>query len=300
MKKVLTVAVALVMAFSLSMPAFAAATEGQMANEGKLVQQIGNALTENKLDAAAAAAEQVVTAISEENSDVSKMTAQHVSAVLGKMEENYTANPVTTPMNDGVVVVTGDRSTANDVTVTGMNITPAADGKAATITLDAEYKEGAVKSGLGYKVTLQFPAKNLCPNGDLAQLPDLNSIHLTYTADDGSVQTLDSVLQAYNFGETVMVTIWVPHFSTYNVVFTAAGNVNQPVLPTPTPAPTAKPEPQPEPDPAPAATPVPAPVENPIKKTGADMSVALTALAVVAGAALVGGVAIMKKSDLDQ
>lgn len=34
MKKMLSIAIAAVMAFTLSMPAFAAATEGQMQNEG--------------------------------------------------------------------------------------------------------------------------------------------------------------------------------------------------------------------------------------------------------------------------
>ena len=77
MKKVLTIAVAAVMAFSLSMPAFAAATEGQMANEGKLVQQIGHALAQDNVEAATAAAEDVVTLITDGKTDVSALTAGH-------------------------------------------------------------------------------------------------------------------------------------------------------------------------------------------------------------------------------
>lgn len=313
MKKVLTIAVAAVMAFSLSMPAFAAATEGQMANEGKLVQQIGHALAQDNVEAATAAAEDVVTLITDGKTDVSALTAGHLQAVLGKLEEQGSAVAQTNSLNQSAVTVTGEARTAQNVVVNGLQVHPAAGDNAATITLVVNDNNAAdAQSGLGYKLTLDIPTSQFSASADPTWFPKLDNVHLVYEATG---QKLDSVLDAYIWRHEdgpymVRLIAWVPHFSTYNVVFAPVGNVNQPILPgegggdqggnnggdqggnsggdnggSNTPAAT--------PAPAPAAA-------NPIKKTGADMSVALTALAVVAGVALVGGVVAMKKSDLDQ
>lgn len=310
MKKMLSIAIAAVMAFTLSMPAFAAATEGQMAQEGALVQQIGNALAENKMDAATAAAEQVVGAITTTNSDVSSLTAQHVGAVLGKLEEQGSAVAKTNSLNQSAVTVTGEAQTAQNVVVNDLQVHPAAGDNAATITLVVDDTNATdAQSGLGYKLTLDIPTSLFSASGDPTWIPKLDNVHLVY---ETTGQKLDSVLDAYIWQHEdgsymVRLIAWVPHFSTYNVVFAPVGNVNQPILPgegnnnggsdnggndnggnndnggsTP------------------AATPAPVAASNPIKKTGADMSVALTALAVVAGVALVGGVVAMKKSGLDQ
>ena len=313
MKKVLTIAVAAVMAFSLSMPAFAAATEGQMANEGKLVQQIGHALAQDNVEAATAAAEDVVTLITDGKTDVSALTAGHLQAVLGKLEEQGSAVAKTNSLNQSAVTVTGEAQTAQNVVVNDLQVHPAAGDNAATITLVVDDTNAAdAQSGLGYKLTLDIPTSQFSASADPTCIPKLDNVHLVYEATG---QKLDSVLDAYIWQHEdgpymVRLIAWVPHFSTYNVVFAPVGNVNQPILPgegggdqggnnggdqggnsggdnggSNTPAAT--------PAPAPAAA-------NPIKKTGADMSVALTALAVVAGVALVGGVVAMKKSDLDQ
>lgn len=300
MKKMLSIAIAAVMAFTLSMPAFAAATPGQMAQEGALVQQIGNALAENNVEAAKAAAAAVVGAITKTNSDVSSLTAQHVSAVLTKTgtESDKGSIMVAGTSASANVAIVGNGYSGDAVTVNGMSVTPAADGQPLTVTFEAT--ASGTQSDLGYLVSFVLPA-SVVGNGPVST----SNVYLTYTAADGSAQKLDSVTSVINRADGgVILTAWVPHFSTYNVVFAAAGSVNQPVLPgegggnqggsdnnsgsSDSGSTT------------PAATPAPAAAANPIKKTGADMSVALTALAVVAGVALVGGVVAMKKSGLDQ
>ena len=293
MKKMLSIAIAAVMAFTLSMPAFAAATEGQMQNEGQLVTQIGNALASNNVAAAESAAAAVVSAITTTNSDVSNLTAQHVSAVLTKTgtESDKGSIAVAGTSESAEVAIVGNGQSGDAVTVNGMSVTPAANGQPLTVTFEAT--ASGTQSDLGYLVSFVLPA-SVVGNSPVSA----SNAYLTYTAADGSTQKLDSVTSVINRADGgVILTAWVPHFSVYNVVFASAGNVNQPDLSgeqnnngggndnggsTP------------------AATPAPVAASNPIKKTGADMSVALTALAVVAGVALVGGVVAMKKSGLDQ
>lgn len=299
MKKMLSIAIAAVMAFTLSMPAFAAATEGQMQNEGQLVTQIGNALASNNVAAAESAAAAVVSAITTTNSDVSNLTAQHVSAVLTKTgtESDKGSIAVAGTSESAEVAIVGNGQSGDAVTVNGMSVTPAANGQPLTVTFEAT--ASGTQSNLGYLVSFVLPA-SVVGNSPVSA----SNAYLTYTAADGSTQKLDSVTSVINRADGgVILTAWVPHFSVYNVVFASAGNVNQPDLSgeqnnngggndnggnndnggsTP------------------AATPAPVAASNPIKKTGADMSVALTALAVVAGVALVGGVVAMKKSGLDQ
>lgn len=301
MKKVLTIAVAAVMAFSLSMPAFAAATEGQMANEGKLVQQIGSALAENNVPAATEAAKQVVSAISGNDSDVSKTTAQHIGAVLDKTSTTEGKSDVSVGSETATVAFVGEGSTGSAVTVNSLKATPATADAPLTVTIDASVS--GTQSGLGYLVSFVLPTGMLNSNG---QTTNYNTSNVYLTSNGQKLDTVTSVINRADGG--VIITAWVPHFSTYNVVLGSSVQVNQPDL---------------TPDNGgnggnggdqggnnggdnggsntPAATPAPAPAAaNPIKKTGADMSVALTALAVVAGVALVGGVVAMKKSDLDQ
>lgn len=291
MKKVLTIAVAAVMAFSLSMPAFAAATEGQMANEGKLVQQIGHALAQDNVEAATAAAEEVVTLITDGKTDVSALTAGHLQAVLNKA--NGTSSVSNVDLGDGeqaLVGVVGEGGTAANVTMNSVSINNDG-GKVSSIVFTAT--ASGEQSALGYLMNLTLPASAL---GDTEFAK--GDMHLIYN-DNGVNQKLDSVTGITYRGTDVVITFWVPHFSTYTLSVGSA-TVTPPELPSETPPPPTEPE---QPAPAPAATPAPAPAPaaaNPIKKTGADMSVALTALAVVAGVALVGGVVAMKKSDLDQ
>lgn len=290
MKKVLTIAVAAVMAFSLSMPAFAAATEGQMANEGKLVQQIGHALAENNVPAATEAAKQVVSAISDTDSDVSKTTAQHIGAVLDKTGATEATSNVSVGSETATVAFVGEGSTGSAVTVNSLSATPATADAPLTVTIDASVS--GTQSGLGYLVSFVLPTGMLNSNG---QTTNYNTSNVYLTSNGQKLDTVTSVINRADGG--VIITAWVPHFSTYNVVMGSpkagggdqggnnGGNNGGDNGGSNTPAAT--------PAPAPAAA-------NPIKKTGADMSVALTALAVVAGVALVGGVVAMKKSDLDQ
>lgn len=290
MKKVLTIAVAAVMAFSLSMPAFAAATEGQLENEGKLVQQIGHALAENNVPAATEAAKQVVSAISDTDSDVSKTTAQHIGAVLDKTGATEATSNVSVGSETATVAFVGEGSTGSAVTVNSLSATPATADAPLTVTIDASVS--GTQSGLGYLVSFVLPTGMLNSNG---QTTNYNTSNVYLTSNGQKLDTVTSVINRADGG--VIITAWVPHFSTYNVVMGSpkagggdqggnnGGNNGGDNGGSNTPAAT--------PAPAPAAA-------NPIKKTGADMSVALTALAVVAGVALVGGVVAMKKSDLDQ
>lgn len=297
MKKMLSIAIAAVMAFTLSMPAFAAATEGQMQNEGQLVTQIGNALASNNVAAATAAATDVVKAIKLSNSDVSKITAEHLQAVLNEAQGTPAMSGVALADGEyGAVSIVGEGNTAASVTMNNVVVTKADGANVSSITFEATATGD--QSALGYTLSLTLPASAL-GNTDFAK----GNMYLVYT-DNGVSQKLDSVMGATYKGANVVITVWVPHFSTYTLEMGSAGVV-QPTVGTvvnnnnngggndnggnndnggSTPA----------------ATPAPVAASNPIKKTGADMSVALTALAVVAGVALVGGVVAMKKSGLDQ
>lgn len=304
MKKMLSIAVAAVMAFSLSMPAFAAATEGQMQNEGQLVTQISSALAENNVSAATEAAKQVVSAISSTNSDVSKMTAKHIEAVLtktGRVENKSDINVNGDSANAATVAVVGYGDTGNDVKVNSLSATPATADSPLTITIDAS--ASGTTSDLGYLLSFVLPSSVLNSNGQPTNY-NTSNVYLTY--GDQKLDTVTSVINRADGG--VIVTAWVPHFSVYNVVLGSSVQVNQPDL---------------TPDDntnnggnnggsnnggssnnsgssTPAATPAPVAAENPIKKTGADMNLALTALAVLAGVALVGGAVAVKKNGLDQ
>lgn len=162
----------------------------------------------------------------------------------------------------------------------------AVEGKDDTYELTVDYVkiDGTnADSELGFAVDITIPA---CGN---------DTYVLLHNNDDGTITTINT--EVNNFGDGVNIRAWVPHFSTYTLV-----GSKKPV-PTPAPAAPAAPEtPEATPAPAPTATPAPAApapaAVSPIKATGADMSAAALAVALVTAASVGGAAYLTKKNGL--
>ena len=295
MKKALSILCAVALAFSLSMPAFAAATPGQEENTINLQKQISSALQEGFVEEAEKACAELVSIINETNAPVNGTTAWLANNVMvytgkGKTETAVNASGVPT----GVAATATTSTNASNVTLNSVEVTANSDSD-VSIKLDASM---SAQSALGVTMNVSLPA-SLFNGVTLNQ----GNLRLLYQADNGEVQTLNTLMGVSQTNDTVTLTFWVPHFSTYYITTSTT-------IPTP---PT-------NPDgnggdnggdnggnnggnngssnTTPAA-PTTAPAANPIKATGADMNAAVVFLAVGAAVALACGVVVVKKSGLN-
>lgn len=298
MKKALSILCAVALAFSLSMPAFAAATPGQGGEptpvptpvptetpDNSWDQEISDALNQGNTAAAADALTNLVTEISSKGEVV--VTSNTAGLISKVMDAAGTSKAVTNSSSvpAGVTASAVADSTASDVTLNSVEVS-AKDAAHVTIKLDASM---STQSPLGVRMTLSLPA-SLFNGVDLQN----SSLHLLYQTSSGATQTLFTLLSREQTADTVTLTFWVPHFSTYYITTStdiAGGNNggdnggnnggnNGSSNTTP-------------------AAPTTAPAANPIKATGADMNAAVVFLAVGAAVALACGVVVVKKSGLN-
>lgn len=288
MKKALSVLCAAVLAFSVAaMPAFAAATDGQAENTLNKQDQIFAALNAGDTTSAKNALTELTT-LSASNPLVSKTTAELASAVLSKTG----ADVAVASSVEGVTATATVGDGASDITLNQLSVTYTADEKPA-ITLDASM---AAQSAQGVRMNITVPHSVLSAGGSIRA----NDWFLTYTAEDGTKQLLQTVLSVSVSDAGYTITFWVPHFSTYVLTTdeSYAPELPAPPTPTPTPGPT-NPDTEGGSTPSGTAAPTTAPVANPIKATGADMSTAVVFLAVAAVVALAGGMVVVKKSGMN-
>lgn len=277
------------MAFGLSMPAFAAATPGQEDNTATLHSQISSALMEQNYTEAQNACTELVSAINSTNANVSNTTAWMANAVLnasGSLQTVSTGSNVPA----GVSAVSTASADASAVTLNSVEVT-ANSSSDVTIKVDASMTQ---QSPLGVRMSMTLPA-NLFNGATLSW----NTLHLLYQADNGEVQTLNSVLTVEQNADTVTLTFWVPHFSTYYITTSAtipggSGTTSQPENPSTSGGNSGNTSSTSSSTSTSAST-----AANPIKATGADMSAAVVFLAVAATAALACGVVVAKKNGLN-
>lgn len=297
MKKALSVLCAVALAFSLSMPAFAAATPGQEDNTFNLHKQIASALQDGLIEEAENACSELVSIINETNAPVSNTTAWLANNVLDRTAGKTEAASVGSNVPSGVSATTSTSADASSVALNTVEVT-ANSASDVTIKLDASM---STQSALGVRMTLSLPA-SLFNGVNLQQ----NMLHLLYQADNGEVQTLFTLLTMEQTADTVTLTFWVPHFSTYYITTSTtipggnggnnggdnggnngsdnnnnSGNSGSSSNSSTSTAPSTS------------------TTANPIKATGADMSAVVVFLAVAAVAALAGGMIVVKKNGLN-
>lgn len=265
-------------------------------NTANLHSQISSALAEQKYDEAQNACSELVSAINTTNADVSSTTAWMANAVLNAVGSLQYAS-VGSNVPAGVSAMATASNGASVVSLNSVEVT-ANSASDVTIKLDASM---AQQSPLGVRLSVTLPA-SLFNGVTLNQ----SSLHLLYQADNGEVQTLNTILTMEQTADAVTLTFWVPHFSTYYITTSAtipsgttsqsgaSSNVTSNNSSTTSTASNGGSNGS-----TTSASTSTSTATNPIKSTGADMSTAVVFLAMAATAALACGVVVAKKNGLN-
>lgn len=292
MKKIVSGFAAVALALCLSMPAFAEATPGEVANS--TAWDVIDATQQGDVNKATNEMKEMVASLQDNAVTVSSEMTSAGLAYFDMLEE--TGNPgrdygkESGSNSDGVNYVIRSEATGMSV---GGNLELSEDAAVITFTADPSQP-----SSTGYAITVYLPdnasatSYSVMMLGDNAQRNDSVVPVKSYMREDGSTQKY--------------VSFWVPHFTTYQLTAVGvqpsepeqqpqqpSGNTqngsnntqanNTQASSTPAAASVAS---------APAA----AVAENPIKKTGLDMNFTAFAMAAAAAAAVCGLGYAAKKS----
>lgn len=272
LKKIMSVVAAAALAAALCVPAFAAeeATPGEAAQEK--ASDVVEAIQSGDTDAAKTAMKEMTAKLQDETVTVSP---QMHNAGLAYYDYMESIGAVTRKdLSDEVSIrnTNGDTVTLNSCTI---------DAAANTVTVDIDATVADVEDG--YSVTIDLPS-------------NMTATYLKVSMiNESTNQPNDSVAVVCSAGGQKYVSFWVPHFTTYQLT---PISVEQPSQGNN----TVKDE-HPEigeaiangtwgkDDNATSTSGTSAVTENPIKKTGTEMSVVLFAVTVLAAVA-VGGVSV--------
>ena len=287
MKKIVSGFAAVALALCLSMPAFAEATPGEVANS--TAWDVIGATQQGDVNKATNEMKEMVASLQDNTATVSSNMTSAGLTYFDMLEEKgkgyyRSAGAESSGIQYKVRYdIDGGFASGPDA------VTCSADANVITFTAIA----GSAPSSTGYAVTLYLPdnasatSYSVMMLGDNAQRNDSVVPVKSYMREDGSTQKY--------------VSFWVPHFTTYQLTAvgvqpsepeqqpqqpsgnTQNGSNNTQASSTPAAASVAS---------APAA----AVAENPIKKTGLDMNFTAFAMAAAAAAAVCGLGYAAKKS----
>ena len=273
LKKIMSVVAAATLAAALCVPAFAAeeATPGEVA-QGK-ASDVVEAIQSGNAEAAKTAMKDMTAKLQDETVTVSPQMHNAGLAYYDYLESTGAVTREDLGNEVSIRNTNGDTVTLNSCTI---------DAAANTVTVDIDVTD-VVSVEDGYSVTIDLPS-------------NMTATYLKVSMiNEATNQPNDSVAEVRSVGGQKSVTFWVPHFTTYQLT---PISVEQPSQGNN----TVKDE-HPEiaeaiangtwgkDDNATSTSGTSAVTENPIKKTGTEMSVVLFAVTVLAAVA-VGGVSV--------
>lgn len=236
------------------------------------------------------------------------------NATPGEVVEDYTEQLLANPGNTELAKQINDMINANSAITVGSNTSKAMQQAifSNTIFLKEEssslgayvsnadplakelklVEEGVEVSGSRVKVSLHFEnAAGTAVQPMLGASVTLTLNQAIQAEDlvlvDANNRMIDSV-QVYTAEDRTFITFWAPHFSTYTMM---PRSEYEPTVP-----PTTEPTTPPTTEPTTPPTGSTGEDDQPIKATGADMSLAVVAVLAVAGVVIGGGALAAKKN----
>ncbi len=289
LKKIMSVVAAATLAAALCVPAFAAeeATPGEAAQDA--ATDVMEAINEGNLDTAKESMKNMTQQLQDQSVTVSSWMSVSGVAYFDYLDENQDSSLAKDSFSEGdsTVWIRGT-GTAGDLALSSLDIVPETN----TITVSVDLNAGATASADGYAVTIQLPSSITATTLKVSMINEENN------QPNDTIVAVDSVFDGINVHKSV--SFWVPHFTTYQLT---PISLEQPSQSNNN---TVKDE-HPEiaeaiangtwgkDDNATSTSSTSAVTENPIKKTGTEMSVVLFAVTVLAAVAVGGvGVAVNK------